>query len=146
MRNAMIFAGLLVGAGAVMAQMADKMTTTPAQAKAISAPGAFAAMQAPSQATGRSISIERDRGGHFRIEARVDGQRIDFMVDTGASLIALNEKSAANIGVRPSRGAYTAVVATANGSIKAARTRLPIVEIGGLIVRDVEAFVLPDEA
>ena len=41
---------------------------------------------------------------------------------------------------------YTAVVSTANGTIKAARARLDRVEVGGLVVRDVDAMVLPDEA
>jgi aspartyl protease family protein len=57
-------------------------------------------------------------------EARIDGQRIDFMVDTGASVVALNEKSAARFGFRPSRSDYNATVSTANGTIKAARTRI----------------------
>jgi len=39
-----------------------------------------------------------------------------------------------------------ATVTTANGTIKAARTRLAMIELGGLVVRDVDAVVLPDEA
>ena len=68
------------------------------------------------------------------------------MVDTGASVVALNESSAARFGLRPVPGQYTAKVTTANGTIKAARTRLAMIEVGGLIVRDVDAMVLPDEA
>jgi aspartyl protease family protein len=68
------------------------------------------------------------------------------MVDTGASVVALNESSAARFGLRPSRGDYRATVATANGTVKAAPTRLAMVEVGGLVVRDVDAMVLPDEA
>jgi aspartyl protease family protein len=68
------------------------------------------------------------------------------MVDTGASVVALNESSAARFGLRPTPGQYTASVTTANGTIKAARTRLAMIEVGGLVVRDVDAMVLPDEA
>ena len=68
------------------------------------------------------------------------------MVDTGASVIALNESSAARFGLRPARGEYRATVNTANGTVNAAPTRLPMVDIGGLVVRDVDAMVLPDEA
>ena len=68
------------------------------------------------------------------------------MVDTGASIIALNESSAARFGLRPTPGDYKATVTTANGTIKAAPTRLAMVDIGGLVVRDVDAMVLPDEA
>ena len=140
MRNIMIFAAFMAGLGTIMAQMADKMTATPALANTASVVEAVAP-------TGlRSISLPRDARGHFQAEGRIDGQRIDFMVDTGASVVALNEKSAARFGLRPSRGDYNATVNTANGTIKAAPTRIAMMEVGGLIVRDVEAMVLPDEA
>jgi aspartyl protease family protein len=142
MRNILIFAGLMVAAGTYMAQTADRMTAAPALVKTTSGKAA----PDVSPAGTRSLSIPRDARGHFQAEGRIDGQRIDFMVDTGASVIALNEKSAARFGLRPQRGDYNATVATANGTIKAARTRLAMVELGGLVVRDVEAMVLPDEA
>lgn len=149
MRNLMILAGILVVAGTVMADMADRMTTAnPAMANpAIAKPVAinFAA-NTGGQAGLRSVSIASDPRGHFQTEGRIEGQRIGFMVDTGASVIALNETSAARFGLRPSRADYNATVTTANGTIGAARTRLAMVDIGGLIVRDVDAMVLPDEA
>ena len=144
MRNIMILAALLVGAGTYMAQVADKMTASPALANP-AAGKATSAESAPSVA-GRTVSIARDARGHFQTDGRIDGQRIGFMVDTGASLIALNESSAARFGLRPSQSDYNATVATANGTIKAARTRLAMVDVGGLIVRDVDAMVLPDNA
>jgi aspartyl protease family protein len=141
MRNLMIFAAVLVALGSFMAQMADKMTP----ASATAAPRKPAA-ETVAQAGSRSLSIPRDARGHFQTDARIDGQRIDFMVDTGASVVALNEKSAARFGLRPSRSDYNATVTTANGTLKAARTRIAMMEVGGLIVRDVDAMVLPDEA
>ena len=141
MRNLMIFAAVLVVLGSFMAQMADKFTPAPANAAPPKVQAATVAQASP-----RSLSIPRDARGHFQTDGRIDGQRVDFMVDTGASLVALNEKSAARFGLRPSRSDYNATVTTANGTIKAARTRLAMVEIGGLIVRDVDAMVLPDEA
>ena len=143
MRNLMIIAAVLVGLGTYMAQMADKMSAAPASASA--APATVPA-QTVAQASGRSLDIPRDARGHFQTGGRIDGQRIDFMIDTGASLVALNEKSAARFGLRPSRSDYNATVTTANGTIKAARTRLAMIELGGLVVRDVDAVVLPDEA
>jgi aspartyl protease family protein len=144
MRNLMIFAAALVVLGTYMAQVADKMTaTTPALAHAsIKA----AAPETVGQAGGRSLNIPRDSRGHFLTEARIEGQRIGFMVDTGASVIALNETSAARFGLRPMPADYKASVTTANGTIKAARTRLAMVDVGGIVVRDVDALVLPDAA
>jgi aspartyl protease family protein len=142
MRNIMIFAVFMIGLGTLMAQMADKMT--PALANTVSRKAA--PVEAAAQTGLRSLSIQRDARGHFQTEGRIDGQRIGFMVDTGASVIALNETSAARFGLRPSRGDYNATVTTANRTIKAARTRIAMVDIGGLVVRDVDAMVLPDEA
>jgi len=140
----MIFAAIMIGLGTFMAQIADKMTPQPASAtpsvKLAVAP------DTASDAGQRSISIPHDIRGHFVAEGRIDGQRIAFMVDTGASVVALNESSAARFGLRPSRNDYRTTVTTANGTVKAAATRLAMVELGGLIVRDVDAMVLPDEA
>jgi len=144
MRNIMIVAAVLVGLGTYMAQMADQMT--PASASSSAKKAAAITVAQATQTSGRSFDIPRDARGHFQADGRIDGQRINFMVDTGASLVALNEKSAARFGLRPSRSDYNATVSTANGTIKAARTRLAMIELGGLVVRDVEALVLPDEA
>src|ERR1700730_179693 len=121
------------------------MTPAPAAATTTAARKAPSA-ETVAQAGNRSLSIPRDARGHFATEGRIDGQRIAFMVDTGASVIALNESSAARFGLRPARGDYKATVTTANGTIKAAATRLAMVDIGGLVVRDVDAMVLPDAA
>jgi aspartyl protease family protein len=144
MRNIMIFAAIMIGLGTFMAQLADRMT--PALASATPSDRLAAAPDTTADAGLRSLSIPSDARGHFAAEGRIDGQRIAFMVDTGASVIALNESSAARFGLRPSRNDYRAIVTTANGTVKAAPTRLAMVEVGGLIVRDVDAMVLPDEA
>jgi len=145
MRNLMIFAAVMIALGTIMAQMADKMTApTPALATTTWRQTAHA--QTIGHAASRSLSIPRDFRGHFLIEGRIEGQRTGFMVDTGASVVALNETSAARFGLRPSRADYSATVTTANDTIKAARTRIAMVEIGELVVRDVDAMVLPDAA
>ena len=141
MRNIVIFAAIVAGLGTFTAQMASRMTPAPT-----SATRAAQAAPVPAQSGLRTLSIPRDPRGHFATEGRIDGQRIDFMVDTGASVIALNESSAARFGLRPTPTQYNASVTTANGTVKAAPTHLAVVEVGGLIVRDVDAMVLPDEA
>jgi aspartyl protease family protein len=144
MRNIMIFAAVMVGLGTSMAQMADRMT--PALASSVSQHQIAAPVAMAAPVAGRTLNIPQDARGHFATDGRIEGQRIGFMVDTGASVIALNESSAAQFGLRPSRGDYNATVTTANGTIKAARTRIAMVDVGGLVVRDVDAMVLPDEA
>lgn len=142
MRNLMIFAAILIGLGTFMAQMASKM----APAAATTAKQSITPAVTVAQVSARTLSIAPDPRGHFATDGRIDGQRINFMVDTGASVVALNETSAARFGLRPVPGDYTSRVTTANGTIKAARAHLAMIEIGGLTVRDVDALVLPDEA
>ena len=97
-------------------------------------PGLGLAGVAAAQSTGSRISRPVDIAAYLQAwvdtygrptaKVMVNGAGpFSFMVDTGASVIALNERSAAQIGVRPRPSDYTAMVSTANGSIKAARTR-----------------------
>jgi aspartyl protease family protein len=142
MRNLIIMAGILIGLGTSMAEIADRITPARAHSSGRNTTLAPMVMQSGT----RSLSIPRDARGHFQTTGQIDGPRIAFMVDTGASVIALNESSAARFGLRPSRGDYKATVATANGTVKGARTRIALIDIGGLVARDVDAMVLPDEA
>jgi aspartyl protease family protein len=140
MRNILVVAAVLIGLGVFMARMADTMT--PAKSTVAMSRSTEAAV-APAS-SGRTVSIDKDRNGHFQTEARVDGSYLDFMVDTGATVIALKERDAARVGIHPAPGDFTANVSTANGPAKAARARLASIEIGGVRVRDVDALVMPD--
>ncbi|WP_022722804.1 TIGR02281 family clan AA aspartic protease [Rhodopseudomonas sp. B29] len=143
MRSLMIFAGVMIVLGTTMAQVADRWMHAPLP---VAHAATIEGTTGMSNATIRSVSIPRDARGHFQTDGRIDGQRIGFMVDTGASVVALNESTAARFGVRPQRADYTSTVTTANGTVKAARTRIAMLDVGGLIVRDVDAMVLPDTA
>jgi aspartyl protease family protein len=144
MRPILIFAAIALAAGVYLARFADQtVTTTPApQAAAVQAD------DQPMQVSAgqHRMEVMSSRDGHFRIDARVEGRHIDFLVDTGASMVVLRETSAASAGIRPMPRDYTATVTTANGKIKAAPTKLSRVQIGDITVFDVTALVLPDEA
>ncbi len=141
-RILMIFAGiLLVGSGA-LTRFLDS-AVTPSATKA-----AVARADTPREqvASGRTMMLDSGRDAHFEANARIAGRSVDFIVDTGATLVILRESDAARIGIRPSRADYTATVSTANGKTKAAPATLDRVEVGGITVYDVRALVLPDDA
>ena len=94
----------------------------------------------------RTVRLESDGRGQFRVEARVDGRPIDFMVDTGASSVVLRESSAAKLGIFPRSAEYIGRSSTANGIAKFAPVRLNRIEVNGINVYDVNAAVMPDEA
>ena len=141
MRLILIFAASVLFIGGYGVRFIDQVLSPPTPRAA--------AVQAyePRQPvhSGRSLTLDADRQGHFKVEARVEGRFIDFMVDTGASLVVMRESDAARVGVRPMRSEYTATVSTANGKIKAAPAKLERVEVGGITVYDVQALVLPDD-
>jgi len=101
---------------------------------------------AKSMPLSSSVIVSRDGRGHFQLNARVDGRRLNFMVDTGASVIALTADDAATLGIHPAASEFTALVSTANGTVKAAPIELDRVEIEDITVRNVAAMVLPDGA
>jgi aspartyl protease family protein len=102
---------------------------------------------APAYSGGpRTVEIQRDARGHFAIEGVVDGRRIGFMVDTGASVIALTQRDAGRLGYHPGVRDYVGQVRTANGTVRAAPIKLDMVEVGGVMVRNVEAIVMPEGA
>jgi aspartyl protease family protein len=136
------FAFLVLCLGGVAAHYAQKLAV-PAGNSAVSA-SALAVKPEPAL-SGRSFAVAKDSRGHFQVEARVDGRRLEFLVDTGASMIALRTRDAAQLGIHPVPRDFTSEVRTANGTVRAARTRLAAVDVGGMVVRDVDALVLPDE-
>jgi aspartyl protease family protein len=94
----------------------------------------------------RTVVIQRDGRGHFAVDGAVDGRRIGFMVDTGASVIALTDRDAGRIGYHPAQRDYVVAVRTANGTVRGAPVKLDMVEVGGVMVRNVDALVMPGEA
>ena len=146
MRTVLTFAALALAAGIIVPRYAAQMQgggVAPAPTMMTARP------VTPAEATpsnSRSVVISPGRNGHFQVEGRVDGRRLDFMVDTGASVIALTERDAASLGIHPAQSEYVAMVKTANGTVRAAPVELNLVEIGDLMVHNVSAIVLPDGA
>ncbi len=145
MRQMLLFAAAVLLVGGYGAQYADRAVSG-RQPRADVVQPVSTERSGPESGYGRSMTLDADRAGHFKAEARIDGRSLDFMVDTGASLVTLRESDAAQIGIRPMPADYTARVSTANGTIKAARTKLDRIEIGDITVFDVPALVLPDDA
>jgi aspartyl protease family protein len=141
MRSVMVFAVLAL----VIAGVVPRYVLRPYGGDAAVAKVAPAEPTADT-ANYRTMTIQRDASGHFNVEADVDGRRMEFLVDTGATVIALRERDAARLGIHPAQREYTAVVTTANGKVRGAPVELNRVEVGSLTVRNVAALVLPDEA
>jgi aspartyl protease family protein len=85
------------------------------------------------------VVLKRGRDGHYRAPGRIDGHPVDFLVDTGATQVAIPEALAQDIGLR----AGTAFQAqTANGPTVAYATRLTSVSLGGLEAHNVAGTII----
>jgi aspartyl protease family protein len=87
------------------------------------------------------IIISRNRDGHFYIDAIINEQKITFMIDTGASDIALTKKDAQTLNLNLARLAYNRKYSTANGIVKVAPVILQNFKIGPMNFNNVAAHI-----
>ena len=95
---------------------------------------------------GRSTRIKGDRRGHFVTDAKMNGRRIQVLVDTGATSVAINKSIARKLGIRLSQSDFKYTVNTANGTVKVANALIDRIQIGRVTVENVQAAVLPDRS
>jgi clan AA aspartic protease (TIGR02281 family) len=85
--------------------------------------------------------IQAGAGGHFLIEAVVNGAPVDFLVDTGASNIVLTLADAERLGLQPETLRFTQRFATANGEVRGAPVVLREIRVGQFSLFDLPASV-----
>jgi aspartyl protease family protein len=91
-------------------------------------------------------TFRRGMGGHFEINATVNGHTTPMIFDTGASAVVLTIADAKAAGIDTDGLAFTIPVSTANGTGRAARVRLDRIEVGGIVREGVVAFVTEQDA
>ena len=86
------------------------------------------------------VRLASSRQGHYRADGRINGEPVTFLLDTGATQVAVPIEVARRLGLR----AGTAItISTANGYATAHRTQLASLQLGDILLRDVEALIAP---
>ncbi len=93
----------------------------------------------------REIRILKDRGGYF-VDGLINGQPVRFLVDTGATSIAMSERHAARLGIQHRVDGLRVGVGTASGNTVGHRVKLRSVSIGGIRMDDVHAVVIDGDS
>ena len=88
------------------------------------------------------IVLPAGSGGHFMTQGAINGRTVTFMLDTGATSVALSAADAERIGLVYKNGAPVQI-STANGVTTAYRVRLDSVRVGDVEVTGVDAVVSP---
>jgi aspartyl protease family protein len=95
-----------------------------------------------SAGSGNEIVLTAGTGGHFRTEGKINGNAVSFVVDTGATTIAMSQVDADRIGLDYKNG-RRGFANTANGSVPVHAVTLSSVRIGDVEIANVEATVVP---
>ncbi|MCG8909145.1 MULTISPECIES: TIGR02281 family clan AA aspartic protease [unclassified Pseudomonas] len=95
---------------------------------------------APSART--EMGIARGTGGHYWVAGTINNQNAQFLVDTGATSVAMNEGQARRLGIDYRASGTPMMASTASGTAKGWRVTLNSVKLGGVEVLGVEAVVL----
>jgi len=91
---------------------------------------------------GNRIVLVAGTGGHFMTAGQINGKAVQFMVDTGATSVAMGAQDAERTGIN-FRVGQPVMMSTANGSVQGYRIKLDSVRIGDVEVFGVDAVVTP---
>jgi aspartyl protease family protein len=137
-----VFAAAAIGLFVLRDSMSRSMDAKPALAES-----AETAAEIPNITAHqiRTASLRKEGDGHFWATAYVNGTPVKFLVDTGASLVALTERDARRIGLNTDKMEQTATVRTAGGEVKAAIAMITKIEVDGVTVKNVQAVVIDNK-
>jgi len=98
-----------------------------------------------AQVAGNATVIRLGADGHYAVEALVDGKRIAFLIDTGASDVVLSPRDAELLGFDARNLRFSKTYRTANGLVQGAPVNLRQIVIGSIQLNDVSASVNKSE-
>ncbi len=120
-------------------------SSTPAASAELSEADPPVAPPTASNTPARAAFIDREADGHYWTRADVGGTEVKFMVDTGASIVALTYRDAQRLGLDPANLTYDSEIRTAGGVIFGAPVTLDEIRIGRVKVSNVDAVVLSSD-
>ncbi len=91
---------------------------------------------------GRRVVMTADTSGHFMPQGQINGRSVQFLVDTGASVIAIGAGEAKRLNIPFEKGQKVGL-STANGNAVGYQIQLNKVQVGDVVVYDVPAVVTP---
>ncbi len=142
--NALKLAAVMALSAVSAVASAETLLTLAQRAPALRAASAEAAVPIaePADAAGPTARIVKAADGHFWANGQVNGADVRFLVDTGATAVALKAEDAQRLGLDLSKLNFAYRVVTAAGEARAASVTLASVDIGGAKLQNVDALVI----
>lgn len=102
-----------------------------------------AASRGPEPSGKPTAVLSADAQGHFVTTGSINGKPVQFLVDTGASMITLGSADAKRLGISYLEGERGQSI-TASGTVPAYKISLDNVRVGNIVLNQVETIVLED--
>lgn len=134
----------LLIAGVTVFYVVPKLEQHQAETVAVAEPAPEPEPKRSSVNFANAAVIDREADGQYWTRANVDGTSVKFMVDTGASIVALTYRDAQRIGLSPEDMAFDNEIRTAGGATMGAYVVLERISIGQVEVEQVPAMILKD--
>lgn len=133
---------VMVAATSAFVAVEGAIAFAPAPFRAAKAESVVAAPNIAPAIGPQSAPIPRSADGHYWAEGDVNGRTVRFLVDTGATAVALTPQDAEKLGFRAKDLRYAASVITAGGRTRAAQIKLVNMSIAGARMDNVDALVI----
>jgi aspartyl protease family protein len=96
-----------------------------------------------AQSDGEALTLKRNRSGHFQAPGFINGEPVTFLLDTGATYVAVPQSMVDRLGLELGRSAW---FNTANGRVEGNLTQLDVVRLGGIRIENVQGSIGPGMA
>ncbi|MDE3738147.1 TIGR02281 family clan AA aspartic protease [Pseudomonas resinovorans] len=108
--------------------------------------GSSAAPGTPAAPQKAQLSVARGNNGHYQVAGSIEGHPVQFLVDTGATSVAMNENQARRLGIDYRVKGLPMKASTAGGTVNAWQVKFDSIKVGSLEVLGVEGAVIEGEA
>jgi len=142
MKHELLFFGGLTAFACIAFTSQPETNAVPGEAKAeyVVTPRQPAVQTASDD--GDELVLQRGNQGQFHLTAQVDGQDAEFLVDTGADMVALTVAEAERLGFSVDRESFRPLTQTASGTGYGTVVRIGTIEVAGQDFHDVQAVVI----
>jgi aspartyl protease family protein len=90
---------------------------------------------------GSTVQIKRGDDGHFSVLAVVNGRKVPFLIESGATITTLSSESATEAGIEFDRSSYPVIVNTANGKAKSWRAQATNLKVESISMSELDVHV-----
>ena len=94
----------------------------------------------------KETRLERSESGHFFTYAKVNGELVQFIVDTGADVVALTTDDAERLGIPVDPSKFYVIGEGASGPVRGMPVTIDSIEVDGKLVNDVDGVILADSS